>query len=256
MKGEYSMTDDTRLPGALTYMQRVRETLDAITRTQIDNIEQAVEAVIRAIENDGLVYLFGTGHSHMLTEEGHYRAGGLAAVCPVLSTSLMLHEGAVTSTLLERTSGVGPAVLGRYNPTDQDVLFVFSNSGVNAVPVETAIAAKEIGMTVIAIIALDYASQVPAGPAGRKLADVADIVLDNHGPPGDALVELGPSGIKAGPVSTIAGAYLLNAILTEASRRLTQIYEMPLVYISANMPGSREHNAELVQRYRTRNPHL
>lgn len=250
------MTKNSQLTGALTYMRRVQESLEAITRTQMDVVNAAVSAIVKTVENDGLVYLFGTGHSHMLTEEGHYRAGGLAAICPVLSTSLMLHEGAVSSTILERTSGVGPAILARYTPTEKDILVVFSNSGVNAVPVETALAAKQIGMTVIAVIAMDYASQIPPGPTGRKLADIADIVLDNQGPPGDALVEIGQTGIKVGPISTIAGAYLLNAILAEVACQLAEVQETPLVYISANIPGSSDHNAELVRRYRGRNPHL
>jgi uncharacterized phosphosugar-binding protein len=250
------MTQETRLPGATSYMQQVQDILDMIRRTQGNAIERAAAAVVRSVENDGMVYLFGTGHSHLLAEEGHYRAGGLAAICPVLSTALMLHEGAVVSTLLERTSGIGPAVLSRYNPTEQDTLIIFSNSGVNAVPVEAALAAKETGMTVIAVIAADYAQQVPAGPTGKKLSDVADIVIDNQGPPGDALVDIRQTGIRVGPVSTIAGAFLLNAILAEAAWRLAATQATPPVYISANIPGSGEHNVELVRHYRPRNPHL
>ena len=74
---------------------------------------------METLEDGGLIYLFGTGHSHMLAEEGHYRAGGLAAVCPVLHSSLMLHEGAVISTKMERTSGLGSAVLSRYRPHEK-----------------------------------------------------------------------------------------------------------------------------------------
>lgn len=242
--------------GAQSYMDAVRERLDVIANQEMEGIREAAEAVVTAVEAGGIVYLFGTGHSHMLAEEGHYRAGGLAAVCPVLSSSLMLHEGAVSSTQLERTSGIGPAVLDRYRPTKDDVLFVFSNSGVNNVPVETALAAKANGMTVIAIVARDYAARVPAGETGRKLADVADIVLDNHGVPGDALVQVGTGGLRVGPLSTVAGAFILNAILTEVAERLSKSDTKLPIYISANMPNAKSHNAELVERYRRRNPHL
>jgi len=245
------------ISGAQSYMGAVRKSLDAIAHSQVEAISQAAQAVVRAVESDGIVYLFGTGHSHMLCEEGHYRAGGLAAVCPVLNSSLMLHEGAALSTQLERTSGLGPAILARYGPGEQDVLIIFSNSGVNNVPVETAIAAKEIGMTVIAVIAADYAAQAPLGSTGKRLADIADIVLDNQGPPGDALVEVDGKGLRVGPLSTIAGAFILNAILTEAvCRMVASSDELPPVYVSANMPGAREHNAALIEEYRTRNPHL
>lgn len=246
------------IPSAEKYMHAVLEKLDTILERQESVIEQAVEAVQKTIRAGGLVYLFGTGHSHMLCEEGHYRAGGLAPVCPILSSSLMLHEGAVASTQLERVSGLGPTLLSRYQPTSQDLLIVFSNSGVNAVPVETAIAAKEMGMTVIAVVAIDYATKAQPGPLGKKLTDVADIVIDNQGPPGDALVEVGETGLRVGPLSTIAGVFILNAIVTEVSCRLAQDSSPdPLpVYISANMPGATDHNITLVERYRSRNPHL
>ena len=237
-------------------MRAVRERLDAIANQQLDAIDRAAAAIVETIEAGGVVFLFGTGHSHMLAEEGHYRAGGLAAVCPVLISSLMLHEGAVTSTKLERTSGLGPAVFSRYRPTAKDILVVFSNSGVNTVPVETALAAKEIGLKVIAVIAGDYAAQVSVGPAGKKLADVADIVLDNHGVPGDALVPLDNSELRVGPLSTIAGAFILNAVMTEAVWRMNEKGAVPPVYISANIPGANEHNSALVEENRARNPHL
>lgn len=244
------------LSGAVIYMERVRALLDTIVRTQMEAIAAAAKAVVRTIEQDGLVYLFGTGHSHMLAEEGHYRAGGLAPVCPILNTSLMLHESAVTSTLFERMPGLGPILLSRYQITDKDTFFVFSNSGVNAAPVEAAMAAKERGATVIAVVALAYASQVAPRVHNKKLPDVADIVIDNQGVPGDALVEIGDTDLRTGPASTIAGAFILNAILTEAAWRLAAAGHTPPVYISANMAGATEHNMRLVVAYRRRNPHL
>jgi uncharacterized phosphosugar-binding protein len=168
----------------------------------------------------------------------------------------MLHEGAVVSTAFERTGNLGPLVLSRYGLTERDAIMIFSNSGVNAVPVEIALAAKASGAVVIAVVALDYAASTPAGPSGRKLADVADIVIDNHGVPGDALVEVGATGLRTGPASTISGAFILNAILTEVAWRLAEQGGPPPIYISANMPGAAEHNRDLVERYRPRNPHL
>jgi len=250
------MTHQDHLQGARAYMDAVRERLDAVASQQLAAIDRAAAAFVETIEAGGLIYLFGTGHSHMLAEEGHYRAGGLAPVCPVLHSSLMLHEGAVVSTRLERTNGLGSAVLSRYRPTPMDVLVVFSNSGVNTVPVETALAARDIGMKVIAVIAQEYAAQVPAGPSGKKLADIADIVLDNHGVAGDALVQLENTELRVGPLSTIAGAFILNAVLTEAVWRINAKGVMPPIYISANMPGASEHNVALIEQYRTRNPHL
>ena len=237
-------------------MDAVRAILDQIVATQTSAIDAAATAVVKTIAQDGLVYLFGTGHSHMMAEEGHYRAGGLGAVCPILSSGLMLHEGAAAGTAIERTRGLGPAVLSRYNLSQRDTIFIFSNSGVNAGPVETAMAARETGATVIAIISVDYAATVPARIDGKKLADVAEIIIDNKGVPGDSLVEVGESGLRTGPASTVAGAFILNAVLTEATWRLAASGQTPPIYISANMPGAMAHNEALVARFRSRNPHL
>jgi uncharacterized phosphosugar-binding protein len=244
------------LSGALQYIQIVQDKLKRIVETQMDNIDQAAECVAKTIQADGMVYLFGTGHSHMLSEEGHYRAGGLVQVCPILSTSLMLHEGAVLSTELERTRGIADPLLAQYQPSPDDTIIIFSNSGVNAVPVEMSLAAKEKGMSVIAIVALDYADTIEPKIDGKKLADVADIVLNNQGEPGDGVVPIHPSGVKAGPTSTVTGAFILNAIFVEAIMRIASDSEKPPVYISANVPGAAEHNADLLERYRSRNPHL
>lgn len=250
------MTEHLPTGGALRYMTAVREKLDQIVQTQLDAVLRAGDIVAQALSHGGMVYIFGTGHSHLMAEEGHYRAGGLAAVCPVLTGAIMLHEGAVLSTLLERTSGLAEPLLDQYQPASGDVLFIFSNSGVNALPVEMAQAAKQRGLTVIAVIALEYAAATPAGPAGVKLADLADLVLDNQGVPGDALVPVGASGLNTGPLSTIAGAFLLNAILTEATCQLEASGAPLPVYISANLPGASAHNNQLIARYRARNPHL
>lgn len=243
------------IPAAARYMAAARDLLDVIAAEEAPRLDAAAAAIVEALQAGRLLYIFGTGHSHMLAEEGHYRAGGLAPVCPILATSLMLHEGAVASTRLERTSGIAAAVLSRYAVQPGDVLILFSNSGANAVPVEMALAAREKGMVVIAVVALDYAATVPAGPTGRKVADVADIVIDNHGVPGDALVEIG-GGLRTGPASTVTGAFILNAILTEVAARLAAGGGTPPVYISANMPGAAAHNAGLIEQYRPRNPHL
>lgn len=250
------MSNTENLPGALTYMNAIRSRLDTIVNNQTAAIDQAAAALMNSIAAGGVVYIFGTGHSHMMAEEGHYRAGGLACVVPILSTVLMLHEGAVLSTQVERTSGIAETLLARYQPQAGDSLIIFSNSGVNTVPVEMALVAKNKGVTVIAVVALDYAATVAPGATGQKLSAIADVVVDNHGVPGDALVEIGATGLKTGPLSTIAGAFILNAILTETTWRLAANGHTPPVFISANMPGSAAHNAGLIAKYRLRNPHL
>lgn len=244
------------LPATRAYLDAVQARLNTLFNTQAEALQRAVDAVYAALDQDAMVYVFGTGHSHMIAEEGHYRAGGLAAVCPILLANLMLHEGAILSTQLERTSGLAATILDRYALVPGSVFFVFSNSGVNALPVEMASTARERGLTVVGVISLEYAAAAPAGAGGKKLADVADIVIDNQGIAGDALIPVREGGASMGPLSTIAGAFILNAILMEACMRMERNGKEAPVYISANMPNAKAHNAALIARYRGRNPHL
>ena len=232
----------------------VREVIRRLSEPAlVDQIEPAVAAIVAACRVGGLTYVFGTGHSHLLALELHYRAGGPAFVVPVLDESLMLHAGAIASTARERESGAAEAAFGRYTLRPRDVVIVISNSGVNAAPVEAARLARESGATVIALTSRAYSE---ASAQGRPtLASGADIVLDNFLPPGDALVELPGTPLKAGPGSTAIGAALLHALFAEAAARLAADGPPP-IFLSANMPGAAENNRDLVERFSPLNPHL
>ncbi len=239
---------------AAAYLREAAKWLDTLMTGQEKAFEAATAAIAKAIADDKLIYLFGTGHSHILSEEGHFRAGGLACVVPILSTALMLHEGAVAGTKFERMSGMAEVVFSRYAVGPGDVLFVFSNSGVNAVPIEAARIGKARGATVIAISSEDYSR---AAANGRpRLAELADIAIDNKAPPGDAIMPMTSDGLRAGPISTVVGAAILNALFVDAGQRcLAAGVDVP-VYVSANVPGAMERNAALIERYGKRNPHL
>jgi uncharacterized phosphosugar-binding protein len=235
------------------YLQDLARRIAALAG-QIEQIHAAGEAIASAIASDRLIYVFGTGHSHMMAEEAHYRAGSLAACVPVLAPPIMLHEGAVESSRTERRDGVAAALLNRYPIGQGDVMFVVSNSGVNAAPLEAARHAKAKGSTVVAITSDRYSSMAAQGR--DRLADLADIVLDNGAPSGDASLSLGLEGPRLGPVSTSTGAALLNAALVEAASILAARGLPVPLYVSSNMPGAAANNDALVARYRPRNPHL
>jgi uncharacterized phosphosugar-binding protein len=238
------------------YLEALTGRLSAIRKTLAPEIARAEEMILAVAKNDGRVFIFGTGHSHMLAEEVHYRAGGLAVTVPILAPPLMLHEGAAESTVHERTPGYVRTIFDRYDIRPGDVLIIASNSGVNAATIEAADIGRGRGAKIIALTSVAYSAEVAAARGGiRRLADLADIVLDNGAPAGDAVVEVKGSPLKVGPVSTAIGAAILNAIFAGVAARLATGGNAP-IYISANMPGAAEVNKALVERYRPRNPHL
>ncbi|MBY3051784.1 MULTISPECIES: SIS domain-containing protein [Rhizobium] len=235
------------------YFSNLIGRLEELKQTLAQPMAQAAAVILDAARGDKRVYVFGTGHSHMLAEEVHYRAGGLAFTVPILVGSAMLHEGAVISSVYERTQGLVRPMLERYGMQPGDVIIIASNSGVNAAPIEAADYAREIGAKVIAITSIAYSSAIANGR--RRLADVADVVLDNGLPPGDAVVDLEGTGLRVGPVSTAVGVTVINAIFAEVASELSKSGDAP-IYLSANMPGAAEINQKLVKKYRPRNPHL
>lgn len=244
----------TSTPNAAAYFADLTERMGRLLNENAAPIAAAADAVERAAKADGLVYLFGTGHSHILAEEAHYRAGGLALTVPILSSTFMVHEGAVASTAFERMPGAVAPIFDRYPMGDKDVLIIFSNSGVNTAVVEAAQIGKSRGATIIAITSESYSRQAAQGR--MRLADISDIVLDNGAPPGDATVSVPGSELRVGPVSTSIGAALMNAVFVEVAARLQMSGADAPIYLSANMPGAKEVNAKLIARYRSRNPHL
>ena len=238
---------------AASYLAEAITLLEAAARRETPTLVAAAKAAGAAVAKGGLIYIFGTGHSHLMAEEGHFRAGGLACVVPVLSSAVMLHEGALASTQLERLSGLAEIVLGRYPIGPDDVLIVFSTSGVNAAPVEAARFGRARGATVIAVTSIAYSTAAAHGR--ERLADLGDFVLDTGAPPGDAIAAI-RDGVTAGPVSTVIGAALLNALLVEVAIDLEHNGHAAPVYLSANMPGAAENNAKLTEIYKARNPHL
>lgn len=223
--------------------------LRAAAESQGDAVTRAASLVADALATGGLLHTFGTGHSHLLAEEVFYRAGGLAAVNPILVDPLMLHAGAVRSTALERVSGVGEVLLDAEAVGTGDVLLVISNSGGNAVAVEMAQAAARRGLATIALTSVRHAtdSTARAGGEGPRLHEVVDVVLDNGGRPGDACVEV--ADLVVAPTSTVVGAALLQAVVAETVELLLARGVAPEVFRSSNLAGGDAHNAALAQRY-------
>jgi len=229
------------------YFAKVEEILTKVIHTQKEALEQAARTCSEALRANKKLFFFGTGHSHMLAEEVYYRAGGLMNVIPILETALMLHEGGPKSSQLERLEGYAPILLDAYKVGQDDVIFVISNSGFNAVPVEMAMEAKLRGATVIALTNLQHSLQAqPRHSSGKKLYETADIVLDNCGCTGDAAVYMDSLSLAVGPTSTVIGAFMLNSIIVQVVQNEVEQGRRPLIFLSANLTNGDSHNAGLL----------
>lgn len=239
-------------PLRMTYRDRIVSILDAILATQSGALDAARSAVADALARDRLIHVAGSGHSHLLAEEVFYRAGGIAAAQAILDEDLMLHKGAERSTELERESGRAARVLDRYSIAPGDVVFIASNSGRNAYPIELAMLAKQAGATTIAITSLEHAGAVDSRhSSGKRLFEITDIVLDNGGAYGDGSLDVPGQASRMGPTSTIAGVFLLNAILAEAVAELADRGVAVDVYRSANADDAQSAQA-MIDRWRER----
>lgn len=235
------------------YLNAVIDILKTIDKTEEKNINKAAKIIAASLKNDGILHVFSTGHSHMIAEEMFYRSGGLVQVNAILDPTLMLHEGAAKSTKMERLPGYAKTLLDSYNIKKGETILIISNSGINSVPVEMAITAKEKGMNVVAITSTKVSKNLTSRhSSGKKLFELADIVIDNCTPPEDCVLTLPHSNQKIGAVSTIAGAFIVQLLVSEIINEFLKKKKVPPIYMSSNTPGGDEHNAKLIDKYKER----
>lgn len=230
--------------------QKVREHLDALHRTQREAVKQAAGVIYGALKAGHRFFVTGTGHSHMLAEEFYTRAGGLASVIPILPTEFLLHEHPLKSTVVERLAAYAPVVFEVYGLQAGDALLIASNSGRNGLCVELAMEAKQRGLTVIAITSVQGgAAQASRHASGKKLCDVADVVLDNCSVEGDACCAIDESGQRMGALSTVTGAYLVQQLGMAVAAAFLADGQQPPVFLSSNIDGGDAVNRELFRRF-------
>ncbi len=235
------------------YITKICDMLHVVEHDEITAIEEAALMAFKSIQNGGLLHVFSTGHSHMIVEEMFYRAGGLIAVNPILDNSLMLHEGAVTSTENERLHGKAEEVLSKANLQKGDTIIISSNTGINAVPVEAALYAKSKGVAVIGVTSVEASRGLKSRHNdGKKLYEVSDIVIDNHAPIGDGLVCVPINGQITGGASTFSSLFIAQRIVLKIENLYLANGLTPPIFMSANIPGGDEHNASAVIKYQDR----
>jgi uncharacterized phosphosugar-binding protein len=224
-----------------------------VGRGQQEAKSRAAGLLSASIENGGVIQAFGCGHSEALAMEIAGRAGGLVPTNRIALRDIVLYGGEALETLADPMVERGTEIahkLYELAPVKPDDAFVIaSNSGINGAVVEMALLVKEHGHPLIAITSAQHSAGVGSRhPSGRKLGDIADVTLDNGAPYGDATLPI-PGGGAVGAVSSITAALLAQQIVVEVVERLLAAGIVPPVYLSDNVPGGKEHNAELEARY-------
>ncbi|MGF6824651.1 putative phosphosugar-binding protein [Microbacterium sp. ZKA21] len=237
----------------------LREATDRLTRLTADAeagaLDAAIDLMVACIDAGGVIHTFGTGHSEAFAMEIAGRAGGLIPTNRFALRDIVLRgdrDVDVLTAALEREPWVVDELMATVPVGEHDAFMIASNSGVNGSIVGTALWAKEHGHRVIAVTSLAHTARVePKHPSGKRLSEVADVVIDNLAPYGDTTLEL-DGGIGAGAVSSITAAYIAQLLTLGAASRIVDRGEVPPMYISANIPGGDEHNSVLEDRYRGR----
>jgi len=232
---------------AAEYLRCCHDILERIEQTQMDTIRRVALMCADCIAADGLVHLFGSGHSRMAVEEIFPRYGSFPGFHPIVELSLTYHNPVVGANgqrqamFIERTEGLGQIILRNFEFGPHDLMMVFSTGGTGAVAVDVALEARRLGMPVIAVTSLAHSrASRPGHSSGRRLFEVADVVLDNCAVEGDAMVPVAGLQTPVGPGSTIGNTALVNAIKCEVAQLLTDRGQPPLVLTSATFVGEEE----------------
>jgi len=239
------------------YLTVIQTVLTKVGTGQVSAKKRAAEILAESVRNGGVIQAFGCGHSEALAMEIAGRAGGLVPTNKIALRDIVLYGGepatVITDPQLERTPSVAHRLYDLAPIKPDDTFVIASNSGVNGAVVEMAQLVKQRGHALIAITSREHSARVDSRhDSGLKLTDLADVVLDNGAPYGDAALSYSAGAGTAGAVgavSSITAALLAQQMVTEVVARLLALGITPPVYLSDNVPGGREHNKELEARY-------
>lgn len=229
---------------------------------EMDSICEVARMMADAVERDELIHAVGTGgHSNLMVEETLWRAGGLAAMNPMLDCGTNLMMGAKRSNIVERTPGYGTRIFDMYGCQEGELIIICNAYGINAMTIDAALEAKRRKMKVAAITSTAFCNSVPAGhparhPSGKNLYEIADVWINSHVPLGDANAEINGLEQKVAGTSVLCNSFVWNLLLIEACRELVNRGINPPVWCSANTVGGDEANYVLEQKYFPRVKHL
>ncbi|WP_211279061.1 sugar isomerase domain-containing protein [Sutcliffiella halmapala] len=229
------------------YLTGVKKIITKLEETQMENIERAAEICANSILHNNLVHLFGSGHSRMAVEEMYPRYGSFPGFHPLVELSLTNHHNVVGNNgqrqaiFLENVEGFGRVILSNYHFGEYDSMMLFSHSGTGNVGIDIALEMKERGIPLIAVTSLAHSKIATSKhSSGKKLYELADVVIDNCAIPGDAMVKIDNLETPVGPGSTIGNTIIVNAIKCKVAQKLLENGKTPKVITSSVFVGDEE----------------
>lgn len=247
---------------AKEWLQNARSVMEKIETKEMANIEKAAALMAASIGNGHWVHTFGCGHSTLPVEEMYPRIGGFVGFHPIIELPLSyfthIHGdmGVHQFIFLERVEGYGTEIMKSYNFDKNDTMWLFSHSGINNVIIDVALKAKEIGLNLVVCGSEKAFSKVKSRhSSGRKLFEIADVVIDSHVPIVDATVDLKNHTDKIGPVSTMAFTTIVWMMITTIAEMLQERSVKLFIHPSHNVPGddtAHERLSDALDEYKRR----
>ncbi len=254
------------MEAAVNYFEQTIERLHRLRQTQLADLERAAELCSERIAKGGLIFCFGAGHSRMMCEEMTPRQGGFVGFYALVEQALSNHSAIIGPNglrgplHLEKVTGYAEEILKGFRFGPNDAFIIISTSGIRPLIVEMALGVKTRGMPVIAVVSTEHSKATKAShSSGKKLMDIADIILDNHCPPGDCISELDGLEWRTGPVSTVTGGMLMNMLRVAVAEKLLQHGHTPVLLPSHQFIGdttAEEQLEEFYDAYRKSLAHL
>jgi uncharacterized phosphosugar-binding protein len=231
------------------YLDTVVDGLRRIEHTQQDSIRAAGRACARSIADDKLAFTFGTGHGGFAALECFPRTGTPVGFRPIVESAISTFhhvlgdQGAYQYRFLHALEGYGKAILRAHRLDPGDTMVLFSHSGINAVILDIALTCRDLGMTVVGVTSVPHSSAVPPRhSSGKRLFEVADIVIDTGVPLQDASVRVDGLEHPVGPTSTVLATAVAHAMVGETVQELVRMGHAPHVMVNPNTAGREEAN--------------
>lgn len=244
------------------WLEKAHQVMTEIEKTQMENIRRAAAVMTDTIAAERWVHTFGCGHATLPIEEMYPRIGGFVGFHPMIElplsffTHIVGEMGVHQFVFLERVEGYGSEIMKSYNFDPRDTMWLFSHSGINNVNIDIALAAKKTGMKVVVLgSAAAFADKETRHSSGKKIFDIADIVVDTCVPAQDAVVPLKDHQDMIAPISTIAFVTAVWMIITTVAENLVERGIKLYIHPSHNVPGdttARERLSSALSEYKRR----